>query len=150
MNTSGYSAYVSGGVVTPNFRNVVVSINDHPDDYLIPYVNPPQQDVTMTVTWNTTSPNFVSGAAIAQLGAPALAEYVNSIPVGAPINLFELERTFQDAVSGALDPQLLTRMIFAVSIDGVGVSPEAGTGIIAGDPESFFEATVDGITITQG
>ncbi|MEJ0016829.1 MAG: hypothetical protein WDN25_09705 [Acetobacteraceae bacterium] len=76
--------------MTPNFRNVVVSINDHPDDYLIPYVNPPQQDVTMTVTWNTTSPNFVSGAAIAQLGAPALAEYVNSIPVGAPINLFEL------------------------------------------------------------
>jgi hypothetical protein len=41
-------------------------------------------------------------------------------------------------------------MAFTVSIDGVEVDPEAGTGIIAGDPESYFIIATTDITITQG
>ena len=37
------------------------------------------------------------------------------------------------AVATVLDPQLLTRMVFTVVIDGVTVAPTSGTGIIAGD-----------------
>jgi hypothetical protein len=151
-NTSTFSAYVSGGVVTPNLRNQAVTINDYPDTYLIPFVIPPQQLVTVALTWNTSATNFISAAAVAQLGAPALVTYINSIPVGAPINLFELQNAFQLAVISVVPTALLTRMVFSVSINGIGVSPETGTGIIAGDPESYFftNASGTGITIVQG
>ena len=87
VNTSAFSAYVSGGVVTPNFRNTSVTISQYPDSYTIPIVLPPAQTVSMTVTWQTSSSNFVSPIGIAALAQPALAAYINSLPVGAPINV---------------------------------------------------------------
>lgn len=142
--------YVSGGSVTPNPRNVVVSIIDYPDTYSIVFVNPPQQTVTVSVLWNTNSPNYVSPAAVAQLGTPALVAYINSIPVGQPINVFALQETFQLAVASALPPMYLTRMIFTVDINGIQTSPASGFGTISGDPESYFFAASNAITITQG
>ena len=44
-DTSNYQAWISGGVVTPNPRNVVVSLDDYPDSYSVPFVIPPQQIV---------------------------------------------------------------------------------------------------------
>lgn len=150
VDTTGFGTYVSGGVVTPNSRNVVVSLSDPPDVYSITYVDPPEQDVTIDVLWNTNSPNFVSDAAVAQLGAPALAAYVNALGVGVPMNLFELQTVFQAAIATVLAPQLLTRMVFTVNINGVTTAPSAGTGIIAGDPESYFLADPTAIVVAQG
>ena len=147
-DTSAFGTYVSGGTITPNLRNQSVSINDYPDTYLIPFVTPPQQLVTISLTWDTSSTNFISSAAVAQLGAPALVAYVNSVPVGAPMNLFQLQNAFQEAVASIVPTALLTRMVFSVSINGVGVSPAAGTGIIAGDPESYFFTNEAGTGIT--
>lgn len=149
-NTSGFGAYVSGGVCTPNARNQLISINDYPNTYVIPFVVPPEQTVTMVVTWNTSATNPVSSAAMAQLGAPALMAYVNSLSPGQPMNLFELISVFQLATASVLPTQLLTRLVFTVSINGVGVSPEAGTGIIPGDPESYFYSTLASFNIVQG
>jgi len=151
LNTAtGYSPYMSGGYLTPNLRNNFVSIVDYPDTYQIVYVSPPQQTVAITVTWNTSAVNFVGGAAVEQLGNPALVDYVNSIAVGQPMNLFELQSTFQTAIESVLSPALLTRMIFAVSINGVGTAPTGGTGIIAGDSESFFFTNSTLVVIEQG
>lgn len=150
VDTTGFGAYVSGGVVTPNTRNIRVSINDYPDVYTIPYVNPPQQTVEITLVWNTTAINFVSDAAVAQLGAQALADYVNSIPVGQPINLFEMQAAFQMAIVGVIPTPLLSRMVFTVSINGVGVSADAGTGLFDSDPESYLEMTPANVNITRG
>ena len=150
VNTSGYGAYVSGGVVTPNLRNVSVSINDYPDTYLIPFVNPPQQTVAMTVTWNTSATNFISSTAVAQLAQPALTSYVNAISAGQPMNLFQMQEVFQQAVSSIVPTNLLTRLIFSVSINGISTAPATGTGIIAGDPESYFFALSNNIVVNQG
>lgn len=150
ISTLPYPAYVSGGVVTPNLRNVAININDYPDVYSIPFVNPPQQTVVISLTWNTSADNFVSSAAVAQLGNPALVAYVNAIPVGAPMNLYEMQTVFQEAIASILAPALLTRMVFEVSINGIGVDPSAGTGIIAGDPESYFLTSATEVVITQG
>lgn len=151
VNTTGFGSYVaSSGTITPNARNTSVTINDYPDNYTIPFVLPPAQTVTMTVTWNTTSTNAVSAASVASLGSQALAQYINSIPVGAPINLFELQAVFQEAVASILPTPLLTRMVFAVDINGVLTNPTSGTGIIAGDPESYFTTSPSSITINQG
>lgn len=150
VNTTSFGTYTGGGVVTPNTRNVTVTLVDFPDSYVVPFINPPQQSVAMTLTWNTSSINVVSPAAVAQLGNPALVAYVNSVAVGQPMNLFELQATFQQAIASVIPPALLTRMVFSVSIDGIGVAPDAGTGIIAGDPESYFQTDTSLITINQG
>lgn len=150
INTIFSGAYTGDGILTPNLRNVVATVRDYPNTYLVPFVNPPQQTVTMTVTWNTNDSGFISDSAVAQLGAPALADYVNSISAGEPMNLFELQATFQQAIASVLPTQSLTRMVFAVAINGIGTPPESGTGIIAGDPESYFQADAAAITIARG
>jgi hypothetical protein len=149
-NTSGFPSYVDSGVLTPNPRNVSVSIVDYPDTYQVTFANPLQQVVTGTVAWNTTAPNFTQAAAIQQAAVPALVAYVNSIFAGQQINLFELQAAFQTATSGILPNALLTRMVFSISIDGVGVSPESGTGIFPSDPQSYLFAAANSFTVTQG
>jgi hypothetical protein len=150
VNTTSSGSYVSGGTMTPNPRNITVSINDYPDTYNVTFVNPVQQTVTMTVTWNSTATNVVAPAAIAQLAQQPLANYVNSLPVGVPMNQFELQTVFQAAIATAVTPQLLTRLIFQVFINGTLTSPTAGTGIIAGDPEGYFYTTAASINVVKG
>ena len=76
--------WVIGGVVLPYLRNITATIIDYPDNYPIIFVNPPQQVVTATVDWNTNLPNFVSPAAVEQLAAPAIVDYINNVVVGQP------------------------------------------------------------------
>lgn len=150
LNTTTSGNYTGGGVVTPNFRNVTTNVYSYPDTYTIPFVIPPSQTVSMVITWNTSSTGFVSASAVAGAAQPAIVTYVNSLPVGQPMNLFELQATFQAAVAGLFSLALLTRMVFNVSINGLGVAPEVGTGIIQGDPESFFVTTTAAIVVNQG
>ena len=150
IDTSGYPVWVSGGVVTPNHRNVEVSIDDYPDSYLIRFVVPPQQTVNVNCNWNTSSANFVASASISSLAAPALVDYINSIPVGQPINVYSMESVFRTAVQNVISPDQITRLAFEVSIDGIGVDPPSGTGVIAGDPESYFFATSASVQVVQG
>jgi hypothetical protein len=150
VNSTGFPAFISGGVITPNFRNIPVSIVDFPDTYNIVYVNPPQQTVLVTLTWNTSSPNFVQATAVAQAAAPAISAYINSITVGQPLNVFQMQAAFVASVANILQPQQITRMVFEVTINGVAATPEEGTEVIAGDPESFFFTTPTSITVEQG
>ena len=150
INTTSYTTYVSGGVVTPNLRNIAVNVYDYPDTYSITFVNPPEQTVAIAITWNTTYPYLVSPQAMTQAAQPAIASYVNAIPVGQPMNLFELQAVFQAATASLVPTALLTRMVFVVSVNTVTIDPESGTGIIAGDPESYFFIQQSSITVTQG
>ncbi len=131
-------------------RNVTVNIQDYPDTYSVVFVNPPLQTVTISCTWNTIASNYISSTAVAAAVQPALVSYINSISVGNPINQFELQATFQEATATLIPTALLTRMVFDVYINGVLTPPTSGTGVIAGDPESYFYATTGGITVTQG
>ena len=150
VNTSAYATYVSGGVVTPNLRNVAVTINDYPDTYEITFVNPPVQTVEVTITWNTISTNLVSPTAVAQLATDPIVTYINSITVGQPINAFELQETFQQAVSHILPVNLISKINYVVAINGIATSPAAGTFLIYGDPESYFSTSASLISIVQG
>lgn len=150
INTTSSGTWTSGGVLSPNFRNVSVSINSYPDTYVVPFVIPPLQNVTITLTWNTDSPNYVNPMGVAQLAQPALAAYINSIPVGEAINVFVMNQVFVTAISGIVDPVLVTRIVFTVSINGIVTAPGSGTGEIAGDPESYFNTTATSISVVQG
>jgi hypothetical protein len=149
VSTTGYT-YVSGGVVTPNLRNISVSINDYPDTYNIVFVNPPSQTVNVNITWNTISTNLVSATAVASLAAPAIASYINSISVGQPINTFELQEAFQIAIAPILPVNQISKINYVVAINGIDVSPVSGTLLIYGDPESYFSTNTSLINITQG
>jgi hypothetical protein len=142
--------YINGGVVTPNLRNITVSINDYPDSYNITFVNPPEQTVLINLIWNTISPNYVAPAAIAALGAPAIVDYINNIYVGQPINLFELQNVFEASISSIISPALISKMIFTIEINGIETFPLNSTGLIYGDPESYFYTTTSAVTIVQG
>ena len=142
--------YVSGGVVTPNFRNVTVSVNSYPDTYNIVFVNPPSQTVNIAITWNTISTNIISPSAVAQLATPAIASYINSIVVGQPINTYELQDAFQNAVSEILPINQISKINYVVQINGITTYPISGTLLIYGDPESYFATNSSLITVTQG
>lgn len=150
VDTTSAGAYVSGGVVTPNARNVSVNITDYPDTYAIPFVIPPSQPVIVQLTWNTDSPNLVSPSAISQLSAPAIAAYFNGLTVGAPVNLFQLDDVFKTSVASVLIPEFVSRLVWTVTINGVEGVPVSGTSLIYGDPESYFTATTANVTVTQG
>lgn len=149
VNTSGYGAYVSGGVITPNFRNVTVSLNYYPDTYVIPYVVPPAQTVTMLVQWNSISPNFVSATNVASLASVALAAYVNMLPIGQPINVDVMIATFQTSIASLLPAALISTVSFTVDINAVSTAPQSGTVLIYGDTESYFTTTASSIVVSQ-
>jgi len=148
-NGSGFGSYSSGAKLTPNPRNVSVSLFHNPNTYSVVFVNPPQQVVTVAVTWNTTLPSFTGGASVNQLAAPAIQSYINSIYVGQPINELEMTAVFQNAVSAVIDPQNITTLQFVVTINGVTVNPSAGTSIIPSDPEGYFYCSPTGVTVVQ-
>ena len=149
LNATSLPAYTGNGVVTPNTRTITANVNSYPNTYTIPFVNPPEQTVTVQLTWNAISPNVVSPTNVAQLAAPAVANYINSIPVSYPINIFELNTVFTTSISTLVDPQFVDRMLWTISINGISTPPAAGTGAVYGDPESYFFATSANITISQ-
>lgn len=150
VNTVSSGTYTGNGVITPNFRNQIISIYEYPDTYNIPYVIPPAQTLVMTVTWNTSAPNFTGSSSVASAAQGPLSDYINSLSPGAPINIYDMESIFRASVAGLLPSSQIIRIVFSVSINGVGVSPQTGTGIIVGDPESYYAITPSSIVITQG
>jgi len=149
VTTVGH-AYTSGGVVTPNLRNITVSIDDYPDIYSIIFVNPPSQTVNITITWNTISTNLVSPTAVAQLTTPAIVDYINSIPVGQPINTYELQDAFQNAVEPIISASQVSKIDYVVAINGIDTAPTSGTLLIYGDPESYFSTNASLVSVVQG
>jgi len=149
-NTSSSGSYVGGAIITPNERNITVSINDYPNTYNITFINPPAQTVNVSLTWNTISTNFVSPTSVAAAGIPAIVSYINSITVGQPINVYELQAVFQVSVLDLIPTPLISKMNFVVEINGTEVSPDSGTGLIYGDSQSFFETSNALVTVVQG
>ena len=133
-----------------SIRNVNVTLTDYPNNYNVVYVNPPQQIVGVSAIWNTSLTNFAAAAQVDQLAQAAILSYVNSINVGQPLNIFALNSAFQQAVVSVLPINYLTTLEFSITINSTPVSPEAGTGIISTDAESYFEAFATGITVAQG
>lgn len=132
-------------------RNISVNLYDDPDTYTVIFVNPPAQTVEIQLAWNSISPNFVSDSAVSQLGNVALVNYVNSIAVGTPINLYALETVFVNAVLTLFNnnPALVSTMNWTISINGSVVDPTTGTFLVEGDPESYFTCVSPDVTITQ-
>lgn len=149
IDTTSYPAWTSGGIITPNFRNQVVTVNSPPNLYDIPFVIPVQQAVTVSVTWNTYATNLVLNSTVQAAGAPAIVAYINGLSIGLPINLIELQTVTAEAISALVPIEQLSKLTFLVSINGVLVPPATGTTTIYGDPEGYFFMDTTTITFTR-
>jgi len=152
INTTSLGTYVANsGTLTPNPRNQNINIIDGSNTYSIKYVLPPQQVVIISLVWNVYgASNLISASAVSQLGSPAISVYINSIPLGQPINLFAAQEAFVASISSLVPANLIDKMLFTVTINGVVSTPLSGTQAIVGDVESYFYTTPSAITITQG
>jgi hypothetical protein len=143
--------YQYGGIVTPNPINELVTVSDYPDGFAIPFVIPPQEVVSIVVTWKTDSPNYVSPSAIAQAATPDIIDYINSLPAGTtPINLNVLNEVFLNSISNILAGELVIDLEWVISVNGVGVYPTAGTQVIYGDRYSYFYLDAAHISVIEG
>lgn len=131
-------------------RDVTTTLTVPPDSYNITYVAPPEQTVTGTITWNTELANFTQSAQVNQLAATALKNYVNSIPVGNSINLVEMNQAFTNAVSSVIDADNINALTYDLKVNGSNVSPPAGKRVITSDPESYFHAAANALTVQKG
>jgi hypothetical protein len=131
-------------------RNITVAINDFPDTYDIIYINPPLQNVSMLITWNTTLTYFTLDSSVSKQASIALTEYINTLHVGYSMNLFEMQSIFQNSVANLIPKKFLSRLVFQVYINSLLTPVDSGTGLITGDPESYFETATNLITIVRG
>jgi hypothetical protein len=139
-----------GGIITPNPILQEIFLNSYPDSYLIPFILPAQQLVTIVLVWDTDSPNYVSSSAISQAASPAIIDYINSLYVGiAPINIYDMQAIFVDAIADILPSENLTVINFTISWDNITQEAVPGTGVIYGDPNSYFYTTANNVFVSQ-
>jgi len=149
--TVNESQTTSSTTITTGGSTEIVSINDFPDTYNITFVVPVQQVVGITVTWNTIpGTNLISNNVVTSLIQPLIIEYINGIYVNQPISLLELQDIFQAAVSSILQPTSISRLTFALTIDGNTAAPESNHVIIYGNAEGYFYTQASNITVVQG
>lgn len=149
--TVNESQTTSSTTITTGGSTEIVSINDFPDTYNITFVVPVQQVVGITVTWNTIpGTNLISNNVVTSLIQPPIIEYINGIYVNQPISLLELQDIFQAAVSSILQPTSISRLTFALTIDGNTAAPESNHVIIYGNAEGYFYTQASNITVVQG
>lgn len=147
INTTSSGAWTGGGLITPNLRNNVVTINDWPDDYLIPFVTPLQQLVTIKFEWATESVNYLTDATIAALVSGSVISYVNGVFAGKPMNINNIKDVFLQSINSTLDMSLISTLNVVVTVNGVITNVDAGTNIISGDPYSYWFIASDGVIV---
>jgi len=57
---------------------------------------------------------------------------------------------FSQAVSGIIPAANITAISYVITVNGSDVSPESGTQIILSDPESYYSAASNAVTVQQG
>jgi len=156
VDTTSYATYISGGIVSTSSstitipRDEFITIYDNPDSYVIPYVVPVQQPVTLVFTWNTNATTPVSNASITALAAQPICDYINALGPGQPVNLYEIQAVFQASVSPLLPASAITHMAIVIAINGIVVVPVSGTNTVVGDPEGYYYIQTSNVTFTQG
>ena len=130
-------------------RNQNITIYNTPDSYIITYVVPVQQTVTIQIDWKTSATNTVSNNSVQALATEPVRAYLNNLYPGQPINEYELQYIFQEAIVSLVPTPLLTYIDITVTIDSVVVPPSAGTGIVQGDPEGYFFCPTTGVTTVK-
>jgi len=138
------------GGATAGGTTVDVTIYDVPDSYVLTFIIPVQQLAGVQITWNTNNTNLISNETINSLCSQPIADYINGLGPGQPINIYEIQYVFQESIKSVLPPAYVINIEVLVYIDGFIIPPETDTGIVLGDQEGYFYAGSEDITTVRG
>lgn len=129
--------------------SISVMISDYPDQYTIPVIRPTSQMVTVILTWNTRVVDQLDPDGVASTAAPVIVDYVNAVPIGEPINTYELESIFLTAISLLISPGQVSLIEVQIGINGTIVPPQDGTGLVYGSEYGYFTTDQTHVTVQQ-
>lgn len=127
----------------------IITIDNYPDVYDVPFIVPESQNTSVIITWNTIGENAIDPNSVSSLGVPAVINYINSVYVGQPINIYQLQTVFQSAIASVIKPEQLSLIKIIVAIDNTAVSPDENTGLITGDPYKYFSTDASHVMVQK-
>lgn len=129
--------------------SITVNITDYPDQYSIPIILPASQTVTVILEWNTSTFDAVDPISVTTATTEPLIAYINSIAIGEPINIYQMEGVFLDAVSSIIQPSMISLIEINIGINGVIVPPTLNSGLVYGGKYSYFTTDQSHVTVRQ-
>lgn len=126
-----------------------IPITVYPDVYQVPFVVPSSQNVVVIITWNTASTSYIDPTGIEKAVQENIADYINAVAVGQPINIFEIQDIFLNSVNGLVAASLVSMIEIQVGINGVIKPPAAGSSLVYGDTYAYFSTSAAQIQVKQ-
>lgn len=126
-----------------------VKISVYPDTYSLPYVVPSSQNATVLITWNTASTTYIDPDGIAKAVQQPIADYVNAIAVGQPVNLFEIQDIFMQSVASLVPASMISMIQVQIGINGAIKPPDANSSLVYGDTYSYFSTSSSQVQVKQ-
>lgn len=126
-----------------------IQIDVYPDSYQVPFVVPTSQTGAVFITWNTASTNYIDPTGISMAVQQPVADYINAIATGQPINILQIQEIFLEAVQGLVPPSLVSMIDIQIGINGTIVAPEANSKLVFGDTYGYFSTTAGQIQVEK-
>lgn len=126
-----------------------VQISVYPDTYTLPYVVPSSQNATVLITWNTASTTYIDPDGIVKAVQQPIADYVNAIAVGQPVNLFEIQDIFMQSVASLVPASMISMIQVQIGINGAIKPPDANSSLVYGDTYSYFSTSSSQVQVKQ-
>lgn len=126
-----------------------LSILVSPDTYNVPYVIPVSQNVVAIITWDTTLSSYVDPAGVTSAAQQNIADYINSIEVGQPINILQIQSIFMESVSALIPVSQISMIDIEIGINGVIVPPEDESKLVYGETYAYFSTSAAQIQVER-
>ena len=126
-----------------------IPVTVYPDTYQVPFVVPSSQSVSVLITWNSASTTYIDPAGVAKAVQENIADYINAIAVGEPVNIFQIQDLFLTSVKGLVSPSLVSMIAVQIGINGVIVAPSTDSSLVYGDTYAYFSTSAAQIQVKQ-
>ncbi|WP_080761637.1 baseplate J/gp47 family protein [Aeromonas hydrophila] len=126
-----------------------VDISVYPDTYTLPFVVPSSQNVSAFITWNTASTTYIDPTGISNAVRQPVADYINSIAVGKPINLYQIQEIFLTEVKDLVPASLISMIEVQIGINGSIKPPDENSSLVYGDTYAYFSTSASQIQVNQ-
>ena len=126
-----------------------IPVTVYPDVYQVPFVVPSSKNVVVLITWNSASTTYIDPAGVAKAVQQNIADYVNAIAVGQPINIFQIQDIFLKSVEGLVAASLLSMIQVQIGINGAIKPPAPESSLVYGDTYAYFSTSAAQIQVKQ-
>lgn len=152
-----YKAIPDFSILTNNVANPsgaevekkTIPITVYPDVYQMPFVVPSSQNAMLLITWNSASTTYIDPAGIEKAVQQNIADYVNAIAVGQPINIYQVQDIFLKSIEGLVPASLVSMIQIQIGINGTIKPPEADSSLVYGDTYAYFSTSASQIQVKQ-